>query len=350
MYHRQLKNFVLLLILHAPALFAQNTAVDSLEIQIDYETIYLLNVSNLERWQRKSTLSGSEKDVHAEIIDLQKEAQLFAETNDFETASLLLDSAIELTRLLNSSSEDNAKVIDTGLPDDSRSTMTRHIISGMDFWQFRDKMVYQLNSKKADASLNPFAGLRLLGNFRVSPSMQLDLLSQLKVSKEYNSAELYLKNTFGAPRGHQFVIEDRFEGTKETHTFDSQYIGNALSLESKFRINDRFNFSIGDDFKLRNYSGKDALSDGYTQNRVYSTAQFSPSISTRMFANYNYSSRGYDKSDSLDYVEHRFDTSLFYFTAQNTSVFLENTWTSRDYYNNIGANSFFNSSCSGLSS
>ncbi|KAA3660433.1 MAG: hypothetical protein DWQ10_06685 [Calditrichaeota bacterium] len=339
----RLKNFLLCFLFANPALYAQTSEHDSLTFIADYETIYLLNQSRLKKWATNQKALDKNQENVLEIDDLRNEAQLFAESGDFETAALLLDTAIELTKLTKPNSL--KKEMDFALTDQKaeKFDLTRQIISGMDLWQFRDAYAYQLESQSSEAALNPFGGLRILGNYRYTTASVFEIMSQLKVSKDYNNVELNLKHSYGRPDGYTLVVENRLEGTKEIRSFDSQYIGNTLLFDSRFNLNDQFNLSAGNDYRVRRYSGEDAFSDSYQQNRIFTTVQYNPSISTRAFGNYNYSTRSHDKIDSLDYFEHRFDLSLFYLTTENTSIFLENTWTRRNYYNNSSTASFFKS-------
>ncbi|KAA3620409.1 MAG: hypothetical protein DWQ05_00260 [Calditrichaeota bacterium] len=338
-----LKNIFLLLSLFTSSTVAQSVNSDSSEQHIDFEAIYQLNDSFLQKWHIKKAAQLADRNDLAEIIELQNEARLFAEVNDFETASILLDAARELAASFEKAEPEEWAGEATNFVDLSASQFTKQIIFGTDFWQFKDELAYQLDEPQMEASLNPFAGVRLLGNFQIAKFNRLETMAQFKASNEYNNAEFYFKNTIGSENDNQLIIENRFEGSKETRSFDSQYVGNILSLNGKMHLSDQVVFSVGDDFRVRNYSGADAFSDNYQQNRIFSTVQYSPTLSTRAYASYNFNNRRHAKSDSLDYDEHRIDITLFQLTAQKTSFFFENIWTRRNYFNNNSQNSFFNS-------
>ncbi len=327
----------------ATDVIAQNALSGNDEFSVDFEAIYYLNEDYIQNWQKETVLISGDSSAGAELRGLQTEARLFAQAEDFETASMLLDAAKELIALYGEMPAESLELQSGFVEKRVWFQHTQQIITGTDFWQYKDELAYQFDTTGTDASLNPFAGIRLRGEMQFSADKRLESMAQFKASNEYQDAEFYLRNTIGSNRGNQLVVENRFEGTRETRSFDSQYWGNILNLYGKLRLNDKFAAMLGNDFRIRKYNGKDAFSDSYRQNRLYSLLEFNPTISTRAFARYDFTGRANSTADSLDYREHRLDFTLFQLTTQNTSFFFENIWTRRNYFNSTNPNSFFNS-------
>ena len=310
---------------------------------IDFAAFYYLHAAFIQKWMLQQLSAEKDTAGLAVIGSMRREAVEFAQDNDFETASILLDAAKELIGLYEETTPAEKVTLSEFGAKNAGMQWTRQIITGTDFWQFNDELAYQLDDTGNEASLNPFAGIRLSGEREFSQNNRFETMAQFKASNEYQDAEFYVKNKSGSNRGNQLIIENRFEGTRETRNFDSQYWGNTFSAQAKIQVNQKFAAIFGDDFRLRRYNGDDAFSDSYQQNRLFSMLEFNPTISTRAYARYDFSNRSHSSADSLDYREHRIDLTLFQLTAQNTSFFFENIWTRRNYFKNTNASSFFNS-------
>ena len=136
---------------------AQEKSTDTGEPVIDFEAFYYLDAAFIQKWMRQQLSAGKDTAGLAEIGSMRREAGEFAQDNDFETASILLDAAKELIGLFEETSHTGKATPSEFGAKHAGMQWTRQIITGTDFWQFTDELAYKLDDAGNEASLNPFA-------------------------------------------------------------------------------------------------------------------------------------------------------------------------------------------------
>jgi hypothetical protein len=341
-------------------LFAQEPAVqsillDSAEVKESEGSTYEIGRLRLLRWVRAHQ-DTSARDVLVQILNLLSEADSFARQNDYITAQLILDTALELTRLRAAPTIVETEPAFVEMRQEfaplAKSEWRREILFGVDLWQQK----YELGAFSADTIFsdgNPFVGLRLsinhdparvnLGNAKSSPlrippesrSFKFDAYALLKSSRDYYSGEVEFNARQSLGRGSYWRIQNRLEGTSYHRDFNLQYWQNMTSALAVAEVNRNFRLEVADELRWRRYHSQTDFYPNYIQNRASLGVAFNSGFTTRLDTRYNYIVQAHGRFSIQDYLEHRVESSIFQSSAANSSIALENIWRKRIYPNNF---------------
>lgn len=353
-------------LLFSPPAFAQEVSlpqnlsswVDSTRAPVDsalaawneasaYETSRL----RLLRWLTKNK-EQAQSASYLQITEFLRDAETFANADDFVTAQILLESALALTN----GDANPATAALSGDPRPITSVPTkwrwrREAVLGMDFW----RQEFEIGVTRADGLFlaeaeslfvenkgNPFSGLRLELSRGVGAPSYLQTYALLKASRDYNSgeAELRAQQAFGAKTHGRF--ENRFESIRYLRDFDLRYWQNNSSALFSAELSKKFRLEIEEEIRLRRYQNEDELSRNYTHNEASLAAIYSAGFSSRLRARYSFNDRRHQRFAEHDYFEHRLETSWFKHSAQNSSIFIENLWRRRVYRRGISDSTYEN--------
>ncbi len=333
-------------------LFAQAVTADSAVLKSAEASTYEIDRFRLLRWVRVHQ-DSSGRDFLAQILDLITEADGFARRQDYITAQLLLDTALELTGRRNDETILSVPPIDpTPAPSrHSNSEWRREVLFGVDLW----RQEYELGAFSADTMFsdgNPFVGVRLSLNhnpaaklnlqkppFSAPPALtenralNLDAYALLKSSRDYFSGEIEFNARQALGRGSYWRIQNRLEATSYHRDFDLQYWQNFTSALAVAELNKNFRFEVADEFRWRRYREQNDFYPNYIQNRAGFGVVFNPAYTTRLDSRYSYTVQAHDLCPSHDYLEHRIEAAVFQNSSANSSVLLENIWRRRIYPN-----------------
>lgn len=329
----------LLLALPLAGAGAQTTPQDSTLQEFDELALFNIAKTRLIRWIRANKESAPKEQL-LQVLELLKDAQLFADQNDFETAQLFLDTAFEITRSPGEGKTETARteVWTPAAGSDSppaHFSLTPQVITGIDLWrqEFDIGLAGGVDTTYYENSGNPFTGVRLTGSYEHPSIGTISTYLLAKASRDYYSSEMQLISQKGTFAGSHHYLENRFEWSKYRNTLDLQYWQNHTRLQGGIRLVPNFTLLAGDEIRIRNYQNESELYPNYMQNQVYAGMQYTAGYSTRLAARYNFGIRKHRQFPADDYREHRVDASVYQVTATNSSIFFENVFRSRDYVN-----------------
>jgi len=334
---------------------------DSAATILNERSAYEIDRLRLLRWVRAHQ-DSSARDLLFQTLNLITEADGFARQNDYITAQLILDTALELTGLRNPATllqTEPAPVELTPQPA-QRATVEwrREVLFGVDLWRQEFELGFaDEESLYVDRNGNPFIGLRLSLNRGATPqlntrqskfssllptsqshNLNFNAYALLKSSRDYYSGELEFSGRQALSDGAHWRFQNRLEGTSYRRDFDLQYWQNTTSALAATDLHKNWRLEVSDEFRVRRYRNPTEIYPNYLQNQASVGAVFSSGYTTRLDSRYNYIVRVHDSCPADDYVEHRVDASIFQGTASHSSVLLENIWRHRIYPNNVPGN------------
>ncbi len=320
---------------------------------------YEIDQLRLRRWLEVNQDSAA-VDFLAQVLELQHEANTFAAQQDYVTAQLILDTALELIGLrgtavmpLMEPDSERVAVVAGSFPAPASSALEwrREVMFGADLWrQEFDLGLAADNSSYVDRDGNPFVGLRISLNHNPllrplsqksqprspallpeSRALSFSAYAMLKSSRDYYSGELEFSGRQAVGNRTALRFQMRLDGTSYRRDLDLHYWQNTTSAVASAEVAKNFRFEIGDELRLRRYRQQSELYPNYIQNQASVGAIFSSSYTTRLDSRYSFIARVHDSCAVDDYVEHRVDASIFQSTANNSAVLLENIWRNRIY-------------------
>jgi hypothetical protein len=333
-------------------------AADSLAVSWEVRAAYEIDRLRLLRWIN-SHQDTAAVDFWAQVQELQHESEAFAKQQDYVTAQLILDTALELAGLRAEPKpaliepDSIAGGIGGGRLVPSALEWRREILFGVDLWRQEFELGFaDRESLFVERDGNPFVGVRL--NLNRNPALKplsskpfaAASLSQepralnfsayalLKSSRDYDSGELEFGGRQSLVRGASWRFQNRLEGTRYRRDLDLQYWQNMTSVVAAADAGKNFRFEVADEFRLRRYHRQNEFYSNYIQNQASFGAIYSSSYATRLDSRYNYTVRKHDFCDADNFFEHRLETSVFQSTANNSAVLLENIWRHRIYPDN----------------
>ncbi|MDZ7288809.1 MAG: hypothetical protein ONB44_04575 [candidate division KSB1 bacterium] len=351
------------------ALFAQQHAsenqralFDSSAVSWSQSATYEIDRLRLLRWLNAHQ-DTTAVDFFAQVQELQHEAEAFAKQQDYVTAQLILDTALELTGLhgapigADAESGSVAAVPVTGSESSPALQWRREVVVGVDLWRQEFELGFtEEESLFVDRDGNPFVGLRislnhdpalqplpLISNISKSSVVQesralnLAAYAMLKSSRDYYSGELEFNGRQSLGGRAFWRIQNRLEGTRYRRDFNLQYWQNLTSVTASADVGKNLRFEVADEFRLRRYREQTEFYPNYIQNQASFGAIFSSGYTTRLDSRYNYVVRAHASCPADDYMEHRIDASVSQSTMANSSILLENIWRNRIYPNNVGS-------------
>ncbi len=338
-----------------PLISADSSATNWSASGVTYEIDQL----RLRRWLEAHQDTAA-VEFWSQVLALQQEANTFATQQDYVTAQLILDTALELIGwretvfmpLMEPDSE-RVAVVAGSFPASPSSAWEwrREVMFGADLWrQEFDLGLAEDNSSYVDRDGNPFAGLRISLNHNPllrplaqkpqpgspallpeSRALSFSAYAMLKSSRDYYSGELEFSGRQAVGSRTALRFQMRLDGTSYRRDLDLHYWQNTTSAVASAEVGKNFRFEIGDELRLRRYRQQNELYPNYLQNQASMGAIFSSSYTTRLDSRYSFIARIHDSCPVDDYVEHRVDASIFQSTANNSAVLLENIWRHRIY-------------------
>ncbi|MGH7597097.1 MAG: hypothetical protein ACREOI_12140 [bacterium] len=320
---------------------------------------YEIDQLRLRRWLEAHQDTAA-VEFWTQVLALQQEANTFAAQQDYVTAQLILDTALELigwreTAMMPLMEPDSERVavVAGSFPASSSSALEwrREVIFGADLWrQEFDLGLAAENSSYVDRDGNPFAGLRISLNrnpmlrplaqksqprsaalLPESRALSFSAYAMLKSSRDYYSGELEFSGRQAVGSRTSLRFQMRLDGTSYRRDLDLHYWQNTTAAVASAEVSKNFRFEIGDELRLRRYRQQSELYPNYIQNQASVGAIFNSSYTTRLDSRYSFVARIHDSCPVDDYVEHRVDASIFQSTANNSAVLLENIWRHRIY-------------------
>lgn len=335
---------------HSNKLFAQENSpapLDSAALKSTEASAYEINRFRLLRWARAHQ-DTSAREFLAQTLDLITAADGFARQQDYLTAQLILETALDLTGLRGNETLLPAPAINPILAPNpsSKFEWRREVLFGVDLW----RQEYELGAFSADTMFsdgNPFAGVRLSLNHnpatKFNPpkstaqtenrALNIDAYALLKSSRDYFSGEVEFNARQSLGRGSYWRLQNRLEGTSYHRDFDLQYWQNLTSALAVAELNKNFRFEVADELRWRRYREQNDFYPNYIQNRAGFGVVFNPAYTTRVDSRYSYTVQAHDLCPSHDYWEHRVEAAVAQNSSANSSVQLENIWRSRIYPN-----------------
>lgn len=335
---------------HSNKLFAQENSpapLDSAALNSTEASAYEINRFRLLRWARAHQ-DTSAREFLAQTLDLITAADGFARQQDYLTAQLILETALDLTGLRGNETLLPAPAINPILAPNpsSKFEWRREVLFGVDLW----RQEYELGAFSADTMFsdgNPFAGVRLSLNHNPATqfnppkstaqtenrALNIDAYALLKSSRDYFSGEVEFNARQSLGRGSYWRLQNRLEGTSYHRDFDLQYWQNLTSALAVAELNKNFRLEVADELRWRRYRAQNDFYPNYIQNRAGFGVVFNPAYTTRVDSRYSYTVQAHDLCPSHDYWEHRVEVAVAQNSSANSSVRLENIWRSRIYPN-----------------
>lgn len=324
---------ILLPLLCCGALHAQQSeAADSTEVLLEQSVYYDLTKTRLTRWVRQN-IGAVSQEMLTQVVALMEDAQSFADQNDFETAQLFLDTALELT--------ETTAAIDTLASDSSTYPMQLdalpatkfepQFVSGFDLWRQEFELSFIDDTTFYERSANPYVGFRLRGEL---PSKGLGAITThilAKSSRDYYSGEAEVQTLKGTYNHNHLMMEHRAEWTSYRDTLGLQFWQYRNRLRGGAELAQNFVGYLGNDFRYRRYREQTGFYPNYLHNISYAGLQYLSGLSTRLAAEYSLTVRRHPDFALDDYHEQIFRASVYQSTATNSSIALENIYRVRDY-------------------
>ena len=335
----------------AVSLSAQTVGVsDSLLSDAEDGLYYEIAKTRLIRWirEKKELLSKEELE---QLVDLLREAQGFAREGDYETALLMVETAMEIVGIASDADlpplPPPAEAVPEELHRDVPSgwSLVPQVVTGIDVrhQEFQMGSVAGSDSILIERTGSPYVGLRLKADTDFSYLGRFNAYVSAQAGRDFNSGEMQFKWQRGTLQASHWFLENRLESTRYKRDLNVRYWENRTTLQAGVKVIDRFVIYAGDDFWLRRYRQDANFYPSYTQNQLYSGFQYTSGLSTRLAARYNFATRRYRNFTADDFNEHRIEASVYQVTAVNSSIYLENIWRSRRYIHGDSDSTYQNS-------
>ena len=320
---------------------------DSLSEENDSDEIfYQIELLRFERWARENTHKLADPVLLNEVVRLKKEAEVFAQNNDYTLALIWMETIWDVLAPMESlDPEDEAIELMNG--SDTHSSFTgepikkfnwsKELITGVDIW----RQEFQFNFLQSDSTYlqgsgNPYSGIRL--NLEYTPASRhlLQTFAFFKYSRDYLTGdfEIRLRNPLG--RSYSWHAENRLEVSSFYGDFDLQYLQNRSTLAFDFRRVGPFSLDFRDEFLIRNYDNSAsslAAYPDYFNNQFYTFAKAHTGVGSFIGAGYSNALRIHPDLDANDYYENRVDVSWYQTAGQEISFAVDNQLSFRNYPN-----------------
>ncbi len=326
------------------------------------ETFYGIEMLRLERWVLKNTEKFSDPVLLKEIARLKKEAENFAQIEDFQMANLWLETIWELLQPDDDAIlvplEDDSYFLDnltnTSLKPANKFSWSRELSSGVDVWHWRQEIdlgtipndAALLASASIDSTIlesngNPFTGVRFKFDYGTGFRNSVQSMVFLKYSRDYLSGEVNAKidKPIGAKSSWRF--ENRFQGTSYFRSgFGiNKFWQNTSMLLFKVQGSRLFSFDFGDEFILRRYDHKNEGNNeqesypDYLNNTLRTSTRLNFGFGSFVELGYKNVQRKHSTSKKRDYQENRVSLSFLKTSSKSFNLNLETDLRLRDYAN-----------------
>lgn len=328
--------FVFCILLSVSQIMArQNALVDSSQIDFDKKVYYDITKTRLTRWVRANIKTVS-KDILQQVVDLLEDAQKFARQDDYETAQLFLDTALDLTRVKVTADTTAGMVPEfenLELEGIQQNKFEPQIITGIDLWRQEFELNFINDTTFFEKSGNPYIGFRLRGDLQSKGFGSVTTHLLARASRDYYSGEAELQNLKGSYIGNHWLLQNRLEWTSYRDTLGLKFLQYSNRLRGGVELAKNFLGYAGNDFRLRRYELETEFYPNYFHNLAYAGMQYTSGLSTRLAGEYSLGIRRHPHFISDDYHEHTITASVYQSTATNSSIFLENIYRVRSYAN-----------------
>ncbi len=335
------------------------SAADSSLLEWSTVSEYEILRVRVQRWLGKNPQKNSP--LFSSVTELLQEAENLVRSEDYVTAQLLLETALDLIATPPSADFPStaspqqeyllAEAHAFSTPTPARWHTQREVLAGVDLSRFEyvlgspalDEIFAGISTRSVRNTGNPFAGFRFqLARAPGSPH-DLRLLALLKTSRDYDSGLLEFSGRRTLWPMATLHFENDFEATAYRQETDLRYWQNASLLRAGVNFGRNFRVEMEDDLRVRRYREENLYSPNHLQNTIALGAAYSVGMATRLHARYDYGMRVHGRFPVNDYVEHRFDASIAQQASLNSGVFVQNIWRARDYPAGIPDSTFQNS-------
>ncbi len=343
----------------APADSLAYTASDSALLQWSSTSEYEILQVRVQRGLAK--IPSKTSAVFANVTELLHEAESLAQAQDYVTAQLLLETALELLAAVSSSASVSSAFPEEAFPKSKAQTWLHktpahwqiqpEILTGVDLSRLEyvlgsaelNEIFADFATRSVRSAGNPFAGFRFQLVRSPVSSADLRLLAAFKTSRDYDSGALEFSARHLLGREAYLYFENDFEATAYRLETDLRYWQNAGTLRAAMNLGKNFSIEVEDKLRLRRYREENLFSPNFLQNETGLGATYSTGLATRLQARYDYGTRVHARFPVNDYTEHRFDASVSQNTSPNSSMFVQNIWRTRAYPFGIPDSTFQNS-------
>lgn len=322
--------------------------VDSLSEENDSDEIfYQIEMLRFERWARENTYKLVNPVLLNEIVRLKKEAETFAQNNDYTLALIWMETIwdlLEPKESLNLEEEglelmNDEDIQDPVADDDIRKfNWSKELITGVDIW----RQEFQFNFLQSDSTYlqgsgNPYSGIRLQLDYTPASRHLLQASAFFKYSRDYltGDLEIRLRNPLG--RSYSWRAENRLELSSFYGDFDLQYLQNRSTLAFDLRRLGPLSLDFRDEFLVRNYDSNTASTltsyPDYFNNQFYSFAKMRTGLGSYLGLGYSNTWRIHPDLKTNDYSENRLDISWYQTASQEISFAVDNELSFRNYPN-----------------
>lgn len=318
----------------------------------EYEVLRL----RIQRWLTRNRASAPA--VYTNVMELLQEAETLREAEDYVTAQLLLEIALELSDTGSAPAAPPSGFVGAGQSSPlllaekpRRWHMQREILAGVDLSRLEyalgspelEQIFPGISSRSINNSGNPFAGLRFQLMRAPGSATDLRLLTLLKTSRDYDSGALEFAARHALNPEAFLHFENALEATAYRVAADLRYWQNASLLRAGINLGRNFRAEVTEEVRLRRYREETLYGPNYLQNKTGLNATYSAGPATRINGRYDYEVRRHTRFPVNDYAEHRVDASISQNPSPHSSVFIQNIWRTRAYPGGIPDSTFQNS-------
>ena len=311
---------------------------DSSFINWSTNTEYDILRLRVQRWLLKNQQDKAASTFKS-INDLLTDAEFFAQDMDYETAQLLLTSALaliddrevpsEIPPIVLEQNSKNGIILSASKPLQEKWDWTREVLTGVDLSRLDFGIGF--DQREVESSGNPYGGLRLGVVKRAGGTSVFRANALVKTSRDYYSGNLEsdLKQSIGEKASLR--LENQLETTSYHRDLDLQYWQNTNSFLLAFDVQKDIQLEVEDEIRFRHYRNESHFYPNYYQNEFSLAAVYSSRLSSRIQARYHFINRSHSSFNDNDFNEHRIEASLSQNLSSNSSIFIENIWRQRLY-------------------
>ncbi len=354
---------LLALALAAQNLWAQarESAADSLArmsiepdlLQENESAAYEIARLRVQRWLTKQQ-AQAQTASYSNVAELAREAMTFAHEEDFLTAEMLLETALDLISTFKDSPlEPSSPKTASAFSSSTKKAFWQwqpEALAGVDLSRLEydfgsedaDEFLAELQQSSAQNNANPFAGVRVNLSRAGAAPWDLRASSLLKASAEYYNGAFDFAAHSAASQETNWRVENRWEATSYRDTSGLRYWQNTSVLLGGIKLGRQFRLEVGEEFRVRQYRSAAQFSPNYRHNEIGLRATYAGGFATRVQALYEYGVRAHPSSPRDDYLEHRFEASLAQHSFAGATVYVQNIWRRRIYPLGIPDSTFQN--------
>jgi hypothetical protein len=317
-------------------------AIDSITVNESEHALYEIERLRFERWVIANTEKLTDPLLLKEIVRLKKEADAFAEKDDFTLALIWMETIWDL--LKPDSSQIGGNELSSDLVNDSAGGLllepsskfrwTKELITGIDVWRQEFQFTFfEGDSSFLDGSGNPYSGVRAAFEYNPNARQSFQTLAFFKYSRDYLSGDLEIR--FRNPLGQNSAwrLENRFEGSSFYRDFDLKYLQNRTTFAFDLRRLGPLSIDLKEEFQLRNYADSGSTYPNYYHNTLSGLAKIHTNLGSYFGAGYRNTARGHPDFKANNYFENRFEFSWYQTLGRELNFSIVNDLYFREYPN-----------------